>query len=276
MLSYNDIAMMDFKKGVGGFDKRVKTFFHHSYFVFIFYLLFITGAELLTIYNARSGIVFHAFILFALLTHSSLTKDNDLSGLLMVLTLAPLIRILSLSMPLAHFSYINQLAMISIPVYIAIFTSMYIQPLNPKDVALSLPRKEHLPIEIAVIILAVPLGILEYHILQPRAIIGLNFESLIVPSLIMILCTGFLEELAFRGLMQHHATRTMGIHGIVLVSALFGFMHIGNLSFLDVLLAFSIALIYSMVVRMTGSLFGVSVSHGTINIVLFLIAPHYF
>ncbi|NMX21968.1 hypothetical protein C5S30_05965 [ANME-1 cluster archaeon GoMg4] len=75
--------------------------------------------------------------------------------------------------------------------------------------------------------------------------------------------------------MQYHATRTMGFSGIILVSALFGFLHIGNLTVLDVLLAGGVGFIFSVVVRKTGSLYGVSISHGVINIVLFLIAPYY-
>jgi hypothetical protein len=153
---------------------------------------------------------------------------------------------------------------------------VYIQRIKPVDVALSLPKLKHLPIEIAIILFALPLGILEYHILKPAIIVELSFEALIIPSLIMILCTGFVEELAFRGLMQYHATRTMGFYGIILISALFGALHIGNLSVLDVLLALSNGFIYSLVVRKTGSIYGVSVSHGVINIVLFLIAPTIF
>jgi hypothetical protein len=103
-----------------------------------------------------------------------------------------------------------------------------------------------------------------------------SFEALLVPALIMIVCTGFLEELAFRGLMQYHATRTLGFYGIIFISALFGVLHIGNLSVLDVLLAGTVGFIFSLVVRKTGSLYGVSISHGIINIVLFLIAPYYF
>jgi len=254
----------------------LKHFFHPRFFISIAYLILVACAELLTTYEARYGIAFHALILFALLIHSSLTSDDEFSKLLMVLILAPLIRILSLSMPLTHFSYITWFAIISIPVYIAIFSCMYIQHIKPKDVALALPRLKHLPIEIGTILFAFPFGILEYHILKPGIIVELSFEALIIPALIMILCTGFLEELAFRGLMQYHATRTMGFYGIVFISALFGFLHIGNLSFFDVLVAGSVGFIFSVVVRKTGSIYGVSVSHGIINIILFLIAPYYF
>lgn len=261
-----------------GIDNGFKAFFLQRVVIAITYLILVASAELLTIYNAKYGIAFHALILFIMLIHSSLTltTDSELSGLLMVLIIAPLIRILSLSMPLGYFSYISWFALISIPVYIAIFTCMYIQHLKSADVALALPRLKHLPIELTTILFAFPFGILEYHILKPGIIVELSFEALIIPSLIMILCTGFLEELAFRGLMQYHATRTMGFYGIIYISALFGFLHIGNLSIFDVLLAFSIGFIYSLVVRKTDSIYGVSISHGVINIMLFLIAPHYF
>ncbi len=276
---------MVWRRGVYNYNRRTtygtlrfKALLPKRFFISATYLILVACAELLTVYNAKYGMAFHALILFALLIHSSLTAttDDEFSKLLMVLIFAPLIRILSLSMPLAHFSYISWFAIISIPVYIAIFTCMYIQHLRIKDIALTLPRLKHLPIELAVILFAIPFGILEYYVLKPGIIVEPSFEALITPSLIMILCTGILEELAFRGLMQYHATRTMGFYGIIFISALFGALHIGNLSFIDVLLAASISFIYSVVVRKTGSIYGVSISHGLINIFLFLIAPAYF
>jgi len=261
-----------------GIDNGFKASFRHRAVIAIAYLILVAGAELVTCYAAKYGIAFHAVILFALLIHSALilTADPEFSKLLMVLIIAPLIRILSLSMPVAHFSYITWFAIISIPVYIAIFTCVYIQHLKPHDVALALPKLKHLPLELAIILFAVPFGILEYYVLKPGIIVELSFEALFVPALIMIMCTGFLEELAFRGLMQYYVTRTLGFYGIILISALFGVLHIGNLSVLDVLLAFTVGFIFSLVVQKTGSLYGVSISHGVINIVLFLIAPSYF
>jgi len=75
--------------------------------------------------------------------------------------------------------------------------------------------------------------------------------------------------------MQYHATRTMGFSGIIFISILFGCLHIGNLTIFDVLLAGSVGFVYSLVVRKTGSLYGVTISHGLINSILFLIAPAY-
>ena len=260
------------------------SFFSRRAIITLLSILLIAAAELVTAYAARHGavfakygIAFHAVILFVLLVHSAriLKTDPATSKLLLALIIAPLIRILSLAMPIAEFSYITWFSIISIPVYITIFACLYLQHIPPEDVGLVLPNKKHLPLEFAMIVIAVPVGIMEYLILKPGLLVEPRLEALVVPVLIMVVCTGFLEELAFRGLMQYHAVRTLGFTGIVLISALFGLLHIGNLTIFDVLLASSIGFMYALVVRETGSVYGVSISHGIINTTLFLIAPAY-
>ncbi|MDI6810383.1 MAG: CPBP family intramembrane metalloprotease [archaeon] len=93
-------------------------------------------------------------------------------------------------------------------------------------------------------------------------------------ALILIVCTCFLEELVFRGLLQHNALRVMSKwSGILFVFMIFGVLHVGNLVLLDSVLAFSVGFLFSVVREKTGSIYGISISHGVINIVLFLIAP---
>jgi len=151
---------------------------------------------------------------------------------------------------------------------------MHLQHLKPREIGLSPPRLRFLPIDLVMISVAFPVGLIEYQILKPEPIVNLlEGEALISSSIIMILSTGFLEELAFRGIIQYHATNTMGIYGIFYVSFVFSILHIGNLSIFDILLAFFVGLAYSIVVMKTGSIYGVSLSHGIINIVLFILAP---
>jgi hypothetical protein len=237
----------------------------------------------MTIYDAKAGIALHALILFTLLVHSTLESDPDknFSQFLMALLIVPLIRILSLSMPLAHFSRISWFLLVSIPLFIATFTCMWMQALRPKDVGLSIPIPRHTPIEAGVILLAIPFGITEYLILKPAPLpgleSGLGSANFIFYSFIFIVCTGFSEELVFRGLLQHNALRVMSKwSGILLVSMIFGVLHVGNLILLDSVLAFSVGFLFSVVREKTGSIYGISISHGVINIILFLIAPSYF
>jgi len=253
------------------------------YLICAAYLLLVTCAELLTIYNPKAGIASHAVILFALLLHSGMESDKNknLSTFLMALVLAPLIRILSLSLPLVGFGWISWFMVTSIPIFIAIFTGMWLQGLHPKDIGLFMPKLtlRHMSIEAGMILLAIPIGISEYLILKPNPLPGSGIANFIISALIFIICTGFLEELAFRGLLQYNAIRLMSKWwGILIISTFFGVLHVGNISpwHLDCVLAFSAGFLFSVVREKTGSIYGISLSHGVINIMVFLVMPVYF
>ena len=162
-------------------------FFHKRLVISLVYLVCITCAEILTSYSPKHGIAFHGLIIFALFIHSSLTSDHNLSEWLIVLIIAPLIRILSLSTPSTHFSYFAWFLIISLPIYIAVFTCIRMQNIDLKDIGLVLPKLKFLPIEIATIFLAFPLGLIEYYILEPGIIVELSFEAMVIPSLIIII-----------------------------------------------------------------------------------------
>lgn len=244
------------------------------------YMLVITAAELLIAYGIKQGIAIHGVLIFALLLHAirAVEKDKNLAQFLITLILAPLIRILSLSMPLTQFSRISWFMIISVPIFIAAFTCMALLELRPKDIGLSLPARRYAAVEATVILLAFPFGIAEYLILKPAPLpeLELNFPNLLSVSLMFFVCTGFLEELIFRGLMQYTAVRWMGTWtGILFVSVIFGVLHIGNLALPDCLLAFAIGFIWSVTRERTGSIFGISISHGMTNIILFVLGPAY-
>lgn len=131
-----------------------------------------------------------------------------------------------------------------------------------EDIGLTPPKLRHLPLELATILLAIPGGILCYLIVRPEILIPEpSFEVLLVPALILIISTGLLEELAFMRLMQYHATKVMGFTGIVIISALFGFLHIRNPLIFYAIFAGIVGFIYSLIVQRTGSIYGVSISH---------------
>ena len=96
------------------------------------------------------------------------------------------------------------------------------------------------------------------------------------PALIFLVCTGFVEELIFRGVLQRSAVALWGWRGIIYVSLLFAILHIGFLSWIDVVFVFAVAVFFAWVVKRTGSLLGVTLSHGITNIVLYLVAPFFF
>ncbi len=248
-----------------------------SYVIITTYTFLLIAAEIITAYyDPKIGILMHGILMFILFGHAAFMRpsDKDFSHLLMAVGIAPLIRVVSLSTPLSSFSYIYWFLVLSVPLFAGILILRAIQGLNEEDLGLTFDiRKLHW--ELGIILAGFPLGILEYFILKPEPILDdPTFQSLIAPVLIMIICTGLIEEMIFRGLIQHNAIKVYGIwFGIILTSVLFGFLHTGNLSPFSVVFASIVGFIYSLVKIRTGSIVGISLSHGALNCTLFLGAP---
>lgn len=71
------------------------------------------------------------------------------SFLLMSLTLAPLIRILSLYAPLASFTYLHWFIILSLPLFTATVIIIVFQQLNARDVGLVLKSRQ-IPVQFAI------------------------------------------------------------------------------------------------------------------------------
>jgi hypothetical protein len=61
--------------------------------------------------------------------------------------------------------------------------------------------------------------------------------------------------------------------GVIGVTAVYALLHIGWLSMLDVIFVFAIGLFFGFLTLKTGSIIGVSLSHGITNVLLFLAMP---
>ncbi|ODS37684.1 MAG: hypothetical protein A7316_09175 [Candidatus Altiarchaeales archaeon WOR_SM1_86-2] len=99
---------------------------------------------------------------------------------------------------------------------------------------------------------------------------------LFISALILLVFTGFSEELAFRGLILTNAEKTMGKYlGLIFVSVLFAIMHIVWRSLIDIIFVFGVGLFYGFVFLKTRCLLGITISHGLTNIILFVVMPIY-
>ncbi|MDD5039398.1 MAG: CPBP family intramembrane metalloprotease, partial [Dehalococcoidales bacterium] len=133
---------------------------------------------------------------------------------------------------------------------------------------------KQIPIQLVVASTGFLFGIMEYYILKPEPMIdNLSWQEIWLPALLFFVCIGFVEEFIFRGVIQHAALEVFGGRGLVYVSLIFAIMHIGYLSWIDVIFVFLVGLFFSWSVKKTGSLLGVIISHGITNTVLYLIVP---
>ncbi len=241
----------------------------------LIYLLAIAIAEVITIgIHPILGIGCHVLILIAVLIHASVIDEHFHQRLVLSLALVPLVRIISLSLPLVDIPQIWWYPIIYIPLLVAAIAAARIMGYRREDIGVTI---KVFPVQLVVILTGFGFGFVEYFILRPEPLVAeLSLQAAWLPALILLLTTGFVEELIFRGVLQRAAVGAFGGWGIVYVAVLFAILHLGFLSWVDLIFVFAIALFFGWVVKKTGSLFGVTLSHGLINIILFLVAPFLF
>ncbi|MCF8011612.1 MAG: CPBP family intramembrane metalloprotease [Clostridiales bacterium] len=242
----------------------------------IFYCLYgiiLTLAELVVGYGSvKLGIFLHILLLGLLIVHTSFLFAEKMHLLYLALVLAPLTRIMSLSMPLGEISPIYWYLVISAPLFASGIGVMRIAGFSPGEVGLHLNK---LPVQLLISLIGFPLGVIEYVILRPGPMVSsLAFSNVWFPALVLIICTGLLEEFIFRGIMYRAALEAVGKKfALFYVSFIFAVLHITHLSFTDVIFVFCVALLFTGIFMQQRSIVGLTLAHGITNITLYIICP---
>jgi membrane protease YdiL (CAAX protease family) len=186
----------------------------------------------------------------------------------------PMIRIVGLSLPIMQVPHIYWFPLISIPLFAASYTLIRNQRLDRKKIGLILGN---IPLQLLIALSGLVLGFIEFLILKPEPLIPtFSILPFIAAAIILLISTGFAEELLFRGILQRNAENVFGnIFGLLYASLLFTSLHIGWHSFMDLVFVFGVAMFYGYMFQKTRSLFGITLSHGLSNSVLFLIMPFF-
>jgi uncharacterized protein len=240
---------------------------------FWFFLLALTMAEILVVYSLSwIGIICYWLVLMYCTLQPLLNNKLESRDFLLGLSLIPLIRIISISLPLTKLPQIWWYPLIYIPLLAASIIVMHVTGLKAADIGF-IRKKIHLQIPLG-ILAGLVLGTIEYIILRPQALESdFTFQSVWLPALVLFITTGVVEEIIFRGVLQRFAVPLMGFLGMVYVSIVFAILHFGFYSSWDILFVFLVAMLFAMVIRKTGSIWGLIFAHGTTNIVLFTVAP---
>ena len=238
------------------------------------YLAALGVAELLTTLIAPLvGMILHGLIFSALLTHAAFSIGKPCNRFLVVLALVPLMRLLSLTLPLNQFPPNYRYLVIGIPLFLAVYLAGRATGLQGKSIGLRLSWRS-LPLQLLIGISGILLGYIEYLILHPEPLVMEPRWALIwMPVMILLIFTGLLEEIIFRGMMQTSSLQYLGRWGILYVAILYAILHLGYWSLLNFLFVFAIAIAFGIIVRKTGSIVGVSLSRGLTNVSLYLLFP---
>ena len=233
-----------------------------------------TGEVLISLMAVSAGMAVHIALLSTLVVHAALCRDFRYSVLYQAMVLAPLVRILSLAMPLSRFPLMYWYLLTGAPLIASSAVAGALAGFGMQKIGLCRGRPSF---QALVALSGVPLGLMEYFILRPAPLIGqLNFASFWLPALLLLTCTGFVEEFMFRGVLQRAASPFGDRFALLFVSLIFAVLHITHRSVLDVVFVFGVALLFGRAVQKDGSILGVSIAHGLTNIGLYLIWPFFF
>jgi membrane protease YdiL (CAAX protease family) len=243
-----------------------------TYLLFGATLLLISVAEFMTaVVQSQVGVTLHALLLLGLMLCAAVAPREEDRRLALALVLMPMIRLLSLALPLPRLPQMVWYPVIAIPLLIATYIIVRQLGVSRRDLGL---RLGVVPLQLALALGGIGIGALEYLILWPQPQSAeFSWNVFLLSSLSLVLFTGFSEELMFRALLQRLAQPVLGRWGLAYVSLLFGVMHIGYLSVADVLFVSAVGLLFAQLGRWSGSILGITLTHGMSNIMLFLVLP---
>jgi membrane protease YdiL (CAAX protease family) len=238
------------------------------------YLAALAGAEAIAAFvSPLWGIVLHFILLFGLIAASARRSPHQSHGLFLALGLVPLLRIVSFSMPSVDISQTYWYLVASFPLLLGAFAIARASNRRPADIGLTIRA---FPLQMVVAVCGIGIGLLDYLILKPEPLISeFSWRGVVVPALVLIVATGFAEEVVFRGVIQREA-EALGAWGWVYTAILSSVLQMGHHSILHWFVALAMALFFGWIVKRSGSILGVSLSHGLVNIGLYLLFPFIF
>jgi hypothetical protein len=226
-------------------------------------IIAIAGGELLIAVSLPiAGTLLHGLILVVLLG-SGLVVTRQTQELLAALALAPLLRLLSLTVPITYLPPALWPVLVSITLLVAAGWMIRIFQLTRAELGV---RRGPWKGQLLLIACSTIIGWMLSWIL-PAPI--WSSEVPILAALVLGFA-GVTEELLFRGIVQASIVRVFGNQGWLWSAFLSTTLYISTQSFIMIALALLMSLSFGRIVQHSGTVWGVMLSHGIINIILAL------
>ena len=217
----------------------------------LFYMVIFAAAEIITVLvDSPSGQAIYLLILFILIVQTTITWETPIHRFLLSLLFVPLIRVISLSLPMAGIPLVFWYLIVSIPLYGATFVALRLSDYRVRVVAL---KGRKFFVQFTFGLTGILFGVIEYKILKPEPLVLIyTWERLLLAGAILLISTGLLEEIIFRGIMQKTSIGQLGrVFGIIYVAIIYAVLHIGYNSIPDIIFVLIIGLLFGWFVART-------------------------
>jgi membrane protease YdiL (CAAX protease family) len=218
------------------------------------------------------GVIIYLTILISLLITALMKNREPCHPLYSALILIPLIRIISVSLPLTGMTVIFGIMAVSVPLFITGVMVAKIVGITPAVLGFRICTLHK---QLLIALLGLPLGLIEFYIIRPDIKnISVAPKEILMWVFGLIICVGLLEEFLFRGILFNVAYKLLGNNkAMYFTSLLYAALTISSKSLLNVIYAFLISLLFCRIFIWKKSIVGISLAHGIINITYYLICP---
>lgn len=219
-----------------------------------------------------ASILVGALSQFGWAQRSPLAIGDQSVRLLPAVALVPLMRLLSLTMPVPAFPSIAWIALAGGPLLLAIPATARLVVLSVRDMGLGTRPRD--VFSIGIVLISIPVGlILGQH---ASSDIASPVETPVLSglvALVVVSCGAIPEELIFRGILQPLVVGRTGRIGIVLVALLHAATYLGTGSGLVVALVGIIGFAYGCELARTGSLWAPLLGHSVLAVCATIVPP---
>lgn len=243
-----------------------------SHLVALGYLfVLIVGEIVASFVSAAVGLALYGVLLAAMFLHAARTWEEPIHNLILSLTIVPIARLIGHAFPADAVPLPYQYLNIGLPLLVAVALGIYALGISWREIGVN---AQGLLLQIPIALTGIVFGVIWYNIAtMPHPLDPAPGTSLALLGFAIVFSTGFVEELAFRGLIQWAASEVLGGAGVVYVAALYALLHVGYQSWQLMAFVFVAGLFFGWAVAKTRNILGVMLAHSLLNILAYVVLP---
>ncbi len=242
------------------------------------YCVAIAAVELQTVWlQPKTGTLYHGFLVMILLHHYLLAKDDPNRNKILLLAAIPLLRMLSMAMPVGLIQPLYRYPMVGIPVLVSVGIILKETNVPWSQIGLQWPqirKSEQIWENVLIAMSGLPLGLMGYYFADPIPLLTtFSLGAVIASTLVIIFYVAILEEVVFRGMVLTTLQNTFGQMGILIATVLYTLMFASYQSFEGIILMGFSSLLYSWHVLESRSVLAATISHTLMIVGMLVVWP---
>ena len=242
------------------------------------YVFAIAAIELQTVWlQPKTGTLYHGMLVLIILHHYLLAREDPDRRKLLLLAAIPLLRMISMAMPVGLIPPLYRYPMVGIPLLASVGIILRETKIPWSQIGLQWPRirkSEQVWENILIAMTGIPLGLMGYYFADPIPLVtDFGWGEVTASIMVVILYVAILEEMVFRGMLLTTLQNTFGQIGILIASILYTLMFASYHSIEGIILMGFSSLLYSWHVLESRSILAATVSHTLMIVGMLIIWP---